>query len=792
MIHFTNFLSIYLESYAPLPATTFRNQWYHGTLDRNEAKHMLQEFANNRFQKEIANETHETNGESIDHTSGTFLVRYSDRMRGNFVLTLLYEEHAKHFKIQTSVSVLINLKYKFKSILFYILYLTLQSNYLYIDEGPYMTSLEHLIQHYQISSDGLPINLKYPVPPKPKPPIPLFSTIPKKNSHKFSPSAPENIQYALGEKSDTNNHNPFSRAKSSDEFALVSPTKSSSDSPPQKQPYRNLSVPNENSTNDSVVTTPPRESKGKSDILNFRSLKLKSKGAIILDGMKSLKKNKSKHSKDIAKNRNSIENLEYAKQLMQNISFSSQLPPTPVQNTNDELYNIPKNNCAIVDINIEEEIKEKNNSIIHEEDETYFIESDRNINHNEMADKEQEELYFTEAPKINSSRIVQQQPLQQSSQSQEKSPSNEPQHPGFQFNAAGYVISKDIPMFPDLPTPSPTSIVPPRLKPLRLGSTISTTTIGSQRSESEFLPMMQQTSEKSPNYFIPAENLILENVLGQGEFGSVYKGFLIESIPVDNEQTPTIVHIPVAIKTLHDEHCKENRIEFLREASVMLHLRHHCIVQMIGISKGPPLRMIQELVPLGSMLTYLQNNSDKIQPQFELKIWASQIACGMNYLESQHFVHRDLAARNILLASRNQAKISDFGLSRALGAGNDYYQASQGGKWPIKWYAPESFNFGTFSHASDVWSFGVTLWEMFSLGAPPYGDMKGVDVIKSIEAGQRLPKPTMCPDNVSEIMESCWNYYPRNRPTFKQLTQLFLDDPDYQNITELIQTGDIS
>lgn len=169
----------------------------------------------------------------------------------------------------------------------------------------------------------------------------------------------------------------------------------------------------------------------------------------------------------------------------------------------------------------------------------------------------------------------------------------------------------------------------------------------------------------------------------------------------------------------------------------------------------------------------------------------SVLVIGMNYLESQHFVHRDLAARNILLSSRHQAKISDFGLSRALGVGNNYYQASQGGKWPIKWYAPESYNYGTFSHASDVWSFGVTLWEMYTFGSPPYGEMKGVDVIQMVDAGQRLNRPDACPDNVFRIMQSCWNYNPKDRPTFRHLTDFFSNDPDYQNLVDLIKTDTV-
>jgi tyrosine-protein kinase len=159
----------------------------------------------------------------------------------------------------------------------------------------------------------------------------------------------------------------------------------------------------------------------------------------------------------------------------------------------------------------------------------------------------------------------------------------------------------------------------------------------------------------------------------------------------------------------------------------------------------------------------------------------------MEYLQSQHFVHRDLAARNILLSSKYQAKISDFGLSRALGADSNYYQASQGGKWPIKWYAPESFNFGTFSHASDVWSFGVTLWEMYALGMPPYADMKGVEVIKLIENNQRLTKPELCPDDYYKIMLSCWDYNPHNRPSFTFLSDYFAKNIEYQNIQDLVQ-----
>ncbi|KAI7798161.1 tyrosine-protein kinase ZAP-70, partial [Triplophysa rosa] len=261
---------------------------------------------------------------------------------------------------------------------------------------------------------------------------------------------------------------------------------------------------------------------------------------------------------------------------------------------------------------------------------------------------------------------------------------------------------------------------------------------------------------KKKTLFIKRDKLMIDEVeLGSGNFGCVKKGvFKMESKQID-----------VAIKVLKNENDKSVKEEMMREAQFMHKLSDPFIVRMIGLCEAEALMLVMEMAPAGPLNKFLSGKKDQINAD-NIVMLMHQVSMGMKYLEGRNFVHRDLAARNVLLVNQQYAKISDFGLSKALGADDNYYKARTGGKWPLKWYAPECIQFHKFSSKSDVWSFGITMWEAFTYGGKPYKKMKGPEVMSFIESGNRMECPTGCPDTMYELMKDCWTYKHEDRPGF--------------------------
>ncbi|GAB1603004.1 epidermal growth factor receptor-like isoform X1 [Argonauta hians] len=248
-------------------------------------------------------------------------------------------------------------------------------------------------------------------------------------------------------------------------------------------------------------------------------------------------------------------------------------------------------------------------------------------------------------------------------------------------------------------------------------------------------------------------------IIGSGAFGTVYKGFWIP----DGEN----VKIPVAIKVLQEGTSPSQNKELLEEARVMCSVDQQCCIRILAVCMTAQMMLITPLMPLGCLLDYIRKNKKAIGSKVLLN-WCTQIAKGMSYLEDRAIVHRDLAARNVLLQTPNQVKITDFGLAKLLDYNEEEYVAA-GGKMPIKWLALECIQHRIFTHKSDVWSYGVTVWELFTYGQRPYENVRAAHVPDLLEKGERLPQPSMCTIDVYMIMIKCWMLDADSRPSFKEL-----------------------
>ncbi|XP_057715367.1 receptor tyrosine-protein kinase erbB-4-like isoform X6 [Corythoichthys intestinalis] len=254
-------------------------------------------------------------------------------------------------------------------------------------------------------------------------------------------------------------------------------------------------------------------------------------------------------------------------------------------------------------------------------------------------------------------------------------------------------------------------------------------------------------------------------ILGSGAFGTVYKG-----IWVPEGET---VKIPVAIKILNETTGPKANVEFMDEALIMASMEHPHLVRLLGVCLSPTIQLVTQLMPHGCLLDYVHEHKDNIGSQLLLN-WCVQIAKGMMYLEERRLVHRDLAARNVLVKSPNHIKITDFGLARLLDADEKEYNAD-GGKvsMPVKWMALECIHYRKFTHQSDVWSYGVTIWELMTFGGKPYDGISTREIPDILEKGERLPQPPICTIDVYMVMVKCWMIDADSRPKFKELAAEF-------------------
>ncbi|XP_061594290.1 insulin receptor b [Cololabis saira] len=312
-------------------------------------------------------------------------------------------------------------------------------------------------------------------------------------------------------------------------------------------------------------------------------------------------------------------------------------------------------------------------------------------------------------------------------------------------------------------------------------------------------PLGDLITSPNPEYFsandmyvpdeweVPRDKIQLLRELGQGSFGMVYEGIAKDIVKGDPDTR-------VAVKTVNESASLRERIEFLNEASVMKAFSCHHVVRLLGVvSKGQPTLVVMELMTHGDLKSYLrslrpdsENNPTGSPPPClkDMLQMAAEIADGMAYLNAKKFVHRDLAARNCMVGEDFTVKIGDFGMTRDIYE-TDYYRKGGKGLLPVRWMAPESLKDGVFTAHSDCWSFGVVMWEISTLAEQPYQGLSNEQVLKFVMDGGYLDRPDNCPERMHNLMQLCWQYNPKMRPTFHEIIEMLRDDlhPSFQEFS---------
>ncbi|CAH3040154.1 unnamed protein product [Pocillopora meandrina] len=282
---------------------------------------------------------------------------------------------------------------------------------------------------------------------------------------------------------------------------------------------------------------------------------------------------------------------------------------------------------------------------------------------------------------------------------------------------------------------------------------------------------------------VPRHHVTIEKIIGKGAFGQVAKGTVVGLR--GSPETTT-----VAIKMLKTNAAESDKRDLMNELDTMKQLKPHPhVIKLLGcVTESEQLLVLIEYVPFGDLLGYLRKSrglkdtyykDPDFKPQTnltsqQLMKFAWQIADGMCYLSSKSIIHRDLAARNVLVGQKETCKVTDFGMARDVQKENIYERKTKG-RLPVKWTAYEALLYGKYTTKSDVWSYGVLLYEIFTIGGSPYPRMDGRKIANLLQDGYRMPKPQHVDENLYQIMMKCWKNEPDARPTFTELRNQLKD-----------------